>query len=373
MEELRRQGLKYFSNWMNIAVYNASDKEAKAKDISGQRTGKGGWCLSYRGPDWVKNMQIYKRKFELGINFFAFDDASQGMCFCTKCRHLFAEFLKGNSTLPYVDPLIFMKEDWTGNKEYRVLWKDFSLWHYGKTAQAMKKELITYTRLKGSNTPIFFGISSLLPFTNAFAAESLTAFDFDIRQTYINYASSAYGGSPKKVGDILYRSQEALGIYARPLAPTLSPGLTYMHPACALDPYAQMKYQILEAMMAPSFAGYIMYDGGDIDLGDMKYMGEANALMRSFEEIILQGKSIKPIEINEWSGVRIKRLGTQGLVLVSDYSTYEPEEKIVRFSSKDLTGQVLVDAETGEKIEPALGMYNVKIKAERARLFHFGT
>jgi hypothetical protein len=371
--KFHRLGLKYFSNWVNIAVYNAGDKEAKAMDITGQRTGKGGWCLSYRGLDWVKNMQIYKRKFELGINFFAFDDASQGMCFCTKCRHLFAEFLKGNSTLPYVDPLIFMKEDWTGNKEYRVLWKDFSLWHYGKTAQAMKDELVLSAKYRGLNGRIYFGISSWLPFTNPFAAKSLTAFDFDIRQTYINYASSAYGGSPKKVGDSLYRSQEALGIYARPLAPTLSPGLTYMHPACALDPYAQMKYQILESMMAPNFAGYFMYDGGDIDLGDMKYMGQANALMRRFEEIILKGKSIKPIEINEWSGIRIKKLASKGLVLVSDYSTYEPEEKVVRFSSKELSEKTLVDAETGEKIDPVLGMYNVKIRAERARLFQFGT
>jgi len=59
--------------------------------------------------------------------------------------------------------------------------------------------------------------------------------------------------------------------------------------------------------------------------------------------------------------------------MVSDYSTYEPDEKIVRFSSRDLSGKTLVDAETGEKIEPVSGIYNVKIKADRARLFHFGT
>jgi hypothetical protein len=237
----------------------------------------------------------------------------------------------------------------------------------------MKDELIKHTRLKGLNGPIYFGISSWLPFTYSFAAESLAAFDFDIRQTYMNWASSGFGGSPRKVGDYLYQSQEALGIYARPLVPTLSPGLTYMHPACALDPYAQMKYQILESMMAPNFAGYLMYAGHDIDLGDMKYMGQANALMRRFEEIILKGKSIKPIEINEWSGVRIKKLGSQGLVLVSDYSTYEPEETVVRFSSKVLSEKTMVDAETGEMVGPVLGIYKVKIKAERAHLFHFGT
>ena len=125
--------------------------------------------------------------------------------------------------------------------------------------------------------------------------------------------------------------------------------------------------------MAPNFSGYLMYAGKDIDLGDMKYMAQANALMSRFEEIILKGKAIKPIEINEWSGIRIKKLGCKGLVLVSDYSTYEPEEKIVRFSSMELFGKTLVDAETGEKIGPVSGIYSVKIKAERARLFHFGT
>jgi hypothetical protein len=133
-------------------------------------------------------------------------------------------------------------------------------------------------------------------------------------------------------------------------------------PACALDPYAQMKYQILEAMMAPNFSGYLMYAGKDIDLGDMKYMGQANTLMRRFEEIILKGKSIKPIEINEWSGIRIKKLDSKGLILVSDYSTYEPEEKVVQFSSKELFEKTLVDAQTGEKVEPLLGIYNVKIR-----------
>jgi len=369
----RRLGLRYFSTWVNIPAYDVNDNEAKAMDINGQRTGKGGWCLSYRGPDWVKNMSQYKKKLESGVNFFTFDDAQPGTCYCNQCKHLFAQFFKINSNLAYIDPSIFMKEGWNGDQKYKTLWKDFSLWHYGKTAQAMKDELIRLARSRGLNGPIYFGISSWLPFTNSSTAESLTAFDFDIRQTYMNWASSSFGGSPKKVGDYLYKSQEALGIYARPLAPTLSPGLTYMHPACALDPYAQMKYQIMEAMMAPNFAGYLMYTGKDIDLGDMKYMGQANALMKRFEEIILKGKSIKPIEINEWSGVRIKTLGSKGLVLVSDYSTYEPEEKVVRFSSKELSEKTLVDAETGEKIEPVLGVYNVKIKSERARLFHFTT
>jgi len=34
---------------------------------------------------------------------------------------------------------------------------------------------------------------------------------------------------------------------------------------------------------------------------------------------------------------------------------------------------VPVDVETGETVEPALGIYTVRIKTERARLFHFGS
>jgi hypothetical protein len=66
-------------------------------------------------------------------------------------------------------------------------------------------------------------------------------------------------------------------------------------------------------------------------------------------------------------------LDSKGLVLVSDYSTYEPEEKVVRFSSKELFEKTLIDAETAEKVDPVSGIYSVKIKSERARLFQFGT
>ena len=263
-----------------------------------------------------------------------------------------------------------MKEKWVGNDEYRTLWKDFSLWHYGKTVQDMKDELIQYAMSKGLNKNIYLGISSWLQFTNSFAAETLKAFDFDIRQTYINWISYL-DGSPKLIGDTLYRSQEKLGVYARPLIPPLSPGLTYMHPACALDPYAQMKYQILEAMMAPNFSGYLMYAGKDIDVGDMKYMAEANILLQRFEEIALKGKVLKPIIINKWSVVRVKELNERGIVLVSDYSTYGLEEKTVQFSSSNLSEKTLIDAETGEEVKPINGPYEVRISDERARLFYF--
>jgi len=99
---------------------------------------------------------------------------------------------------------------------------------------------------------------------------------------------------------------------------------------------------------------------------DAIYEGQ-NVVPNGNIEILDNGQPVR------WNWIRIKKLGSEGLVLVSDYSTYEPEETVVRFSSKDLSEKTLVDAETGEKVEPVLGIYNVKIKADRARLFHFGS
>jgi hypothetical protein len=58
---------------------------------------------------------------------------------------------------------------------------------------------------------------------------------------------------------------------------------------------------------------------------------------------------------------------------MTDYSTYEAEEKVVRFSSNELSEKTLVDAETGKTIAPVSGIYNIRIKSDRARLFHFVT
>lgn len=126
-----------------------------------------------------------------------------------------------------------------------------------------------------------------------------------------------------------------------------------------------MKYQIMEVMMAPKFAGYYMYDGKDIDVGDMKYMAEANALIVRFEKLLRDGKVEEPIKIDKWSSVRIKWLDHEGLVLVSDYSTYEPAEKDISFSSAILSGQTLVDVETNEVIRSLNDIYKVGIGERR--------
>ncbi len=61
INKMKNAGLKYYSRWINIPIFHVDDEEAKAMDINGKRTGQGGWCLSYRGPEWVKGMKKYKK------------------------------------------------------------------------------------------------------------------------------------------------------------------------------------------------------------------------------------------------------------------------------------------------------------------------
>lgn len=382
--ECRGLGVRSFSTWMNHPMYGQRrgprDKDTLAMDLTGKRTGKtnkrsNAVCMEYRGPEWATTMAKLKTWLDAGMNYFEFDDAKPCVCYCPKCKASFREFLKEHTKLEYVDPSVFMKKDWKGKAEYKTLWNDFQLWHYGKCAAAMKKELVEHAKAKGLDPGIRFTISSWVvgatKLKHPFAASSLSVFDFNQQQTYINWSTSWLEGSPKRVGDVLHQIQKDLGEYAIPLAPTLAPGLTYMHPVCCLDPHAQMKYQILEAMMVPKFGGYTMYAGQDTDLGDMKYMGEANAIMIRFEDLVMDGEALEPITIREGlSGVRIKKKGNEALVLVSDYSTYKPKETVVKFSTKELGGRALVDVETNEKIAPNGNEYTVKIKKERARVFH---
>ncbi len=58
---LHRSGMKYFSKWVNIASYGASDEEARAMNIDGKSRQRGTLCLSYRGIEWARKMDEYKR------------------------------------------------------------------------------------------------------------------------------------------------------------------------------------------------------------------------------------------------------------------------------------------------------------------------
>ena len=163
------------------------------------------------------------------------------------------------------------------------------------------------------------------------------------------------------------------------MAPTMGAGLGYMHPSCSLDPHTQMLYQILEVAMAPRGAGYTMYPPQDIDLGDLKFMAEANGLLGRFSDIFLNGE-VHPadkflIAEPKFQSVRLKKLGDEVLMLVADYSTYDPVETSVDVLIDDLKIDQLTDAVTGEVFKRStkdLTFFSIPVKETRARLLYSG-
>lgn len=371
-------GMQYYATWINFPMYHSSGPEAMAMGPDGKRgTGGRAQCMSYRGPGWKKYMAGLFKKIEQGYNVFMFDDARAATCFCDKCKAEFANMLKEHTRLPYIDPAKFMAPGWKGPAEYRKLWHDFQLWIYGVAAQAMKDEMIEYARKRDKNAQIYF-LQSARPVrpTHAFAyAPAHKAFDFEGMQAYIYCYHQTYQGSPKRIGDQLHSRQEAAGKYANPMVPTLSPGLTYMHPVCSLDPHAQMKYQILEAAMAHKALGYNMYAGSGIDLGDLRYMAEANEILSRFEDIFVDGEVVKGVKVlGTNASARAKQLGEHVLLLVSDYSTYQSRMTEVTVSLPEPLADKFTDVETGEQLVPSSEGLNlmVTLSDRRARLFYGG-
>jgi len=314
-----------------------------------------------------------------GYNQFYFDDAPSSTCFCPECKAEFKEYLETVYELPYQDPAAFMATA-TPPPEYEQAWNDFRAWVYGRTAGAMKRELAAYAKDKGLPYKILFAQSAwpVQPKKRETLAVFKEVFDYAAPQLYL-YTYWGYSGSPKLIGNGAARIQENEKGYQRLLAPDLGPGLGYMHPACSLDPHAQMLYQILEVAMAPRGAGYVMYAPSDIDLGDLKYMAEANALLGRFSDVFLEGEVLpqdKTLLVDpEFQTVRIKTLGDEVLMFVADYSTYEPVERTIDVLIDDLDIQELTDAVTGEVIKRTTKehtFFSIPVKEVRARLLYSG-
>lgn len=372
-------GMRYYATWANFPTYRASDRSVAPVDrAGGRRAGSSGRCMSYRGPVWKQGMGRLFRKIDQGCNVFLFDDAKPATCYCDRCKAEFARMLQRHSRLPYVDPTTFMAPGWSGPAEYKSLWHDFQLWVYGVAAQAMKEELIAHAKKSNADATVHF-LQSAFPCRpkHPFAYATVQrAFDFQGLQMYLYCYHAAYQGSPKQIGVRLQALQEQAQGYANPAVPTLSPGLGYMHPVCSLDPHAQMTYQILEAAMAHKALGYNIYAGSDIDLGDLRSIAEANRILGRFEDLFVDGTVVKGATVSGTNAsVRLKQLGKHILLLVADYSTYQPRRTLMEVTLPKRLADRFTDVETGQTVVPS-GKHGRALRLwlskRRARLFYGG-
>jgi len=395
-KSFRDAGIELISLWINFPAAWVNWRNPERLELEGwgmaldgqRRRGKAhggrpgrtpGYCFSYRGKGWKEGMDRIRSLVDQGYNHFFFDDAPNSTCFCPKCKAMFQEYLKTVYKIPYKDPSVFMATA-TPPKEYEQAWGDFRTWIYGKTSGDMKKELEEYVKEKKLPYKIVFSQSAWPGYPQK--KETLTAvrkvFDYAAPQLYL-YTYWGYSGSPKLIGDGAYKTQEREKGYERFIAPTLGPGLGYMHSVCSLDPHAQMLYQILEVAMSPRGAGYIIYAPRDIDLGDLKYMAEANVLLGRFQDIFLKGETIpqdKLVVANpQFQSIRLKKLGDEVLMLVADYSTYEPVETTIAIIINDFELKEVTDVVTGEVFRcdwEGMTVFSIPVKETRARLLYSG-
>jgi len=384
VEVLKKAGLTDISYFCNIPNYHSSP-EVYGVGLDGERAtgvpGRASWpapgyCLSYRdGEHWKKIMSDRPQlAVSNEVNHLVMDDYQYSNCFCDKCKASFREYLAKYTKLPYKEPESFMKK-LGSDPEYESLWKDFQCWLYGKVIGDMKKELREFAREKGSDANIIIDSSSV-PYghaiTHDFAFETLHQnMDAWTGQYYINCYWPICYGDPGNLADNIADRYRRTGKYPVKMCPLLAAGLIYMHPACAIDPPQQHKYQILEAAMCCPITGYSLY--GEMELCDYYYSALANRMLFPYEDILIDGKMIANIKVvsdTKRSRARGKRLGKDILLLVSDYSTYGPEETKLRVKLA-LSLKVLQDVETKEKIRAeGDGAFIMNLKdGRRARLF----
>jgi len=383
----RKFGIRDIYAWYNQPVYSAKDDpQAHGMDMNGKRGSavvhgssdwkKPGWCLSYRGKKWQERIESANKLIDTGVSGFAFDDYSFCNCYCPKCKEEFKKFLQKFTTLLYKDPVEFMSKPGS-QPEYETLWKEFGIYHYGITAKALKSELEKYVREKNLPYNIIFIQSAYGRYEHPFAMASCQeAFDYFSGQYYIHCYREAYQGSPIRIANLIARRYSTMGKYANNFAPLLAPGLVYMNPACAIDPYEVMKYQILETAFAVPLKGYAVYAGNDTDLGILINMGAANRIISAYEDIIMEGEVVTEGLIKGTSSkgsVRAKKLGKRMLILVSDYTTFAEKKTVLKVNIPPVKKKcILTDVETGRKLTELAageGNFEVELNANRARVF----
>ena len=324
-------------------------------------------CHSYRGKLFDDSISQSAKHCDLGINCFVFDDEYGLDCFCQRClAQMKTYFLKQYPALPKVN----VKQFFPSPKEYpnhHQAYKQFRAWQYGKCVEDFRSGILQYVRKIGKGNPddvkmidcVFHG-EAALPFL-----------DSSNTMAYINYEGKF---SPKKLGDDLGRFYVP-GFLNYPL---LCSGLVYEGlDNNGLDPQVINKYQILESLMAGGFKGFAFWASNGNDLLDYKYMAEAIDMVNKIEHLLPGARVVNEGTITESdsTSARLVESGNGYLLLVGDYSTYEPEptEALVLVTTRKKKPLAVVDVETGKKIATLHGgdeLLTVPLKERRARLFH---
>jgi len=340
-------------------------------NIRKERATKLGYCMSYRGKEFQKVVEIGKEYIDKGVYRFRFDDEVHFNCFGDKCIDAFKEFLKQGSNLSYQDPRSFVRK--AGSyPEHVKMWVGFGRAHYARAIKDLKQRFEDYRIEKGLKERIVFTNTSFSAADEGFedAIDALAgAFEENMDQLYIN---CYFLGTAKEQADRLAMLSKKLKGRGLAQVPVFGSGLLYMGPSFCLDPHAIMKYQLLEAVFSTNLAGYGVWHFHDDDLNDLRYMAEANRIISRIEDILIDGQNIDKVKLLSGQGnVRAKRYKGETVILVSDYSTYEAIPLKVDLRYKVESPMKVTDIETGEVVttlSPTQSDFSVILRENRARV-----
>lgn len=366
----------------NFLRFEAKEEDSFCLDRNGKRNGTLA-CPTYRGEGFLRLLEEGRKAVDDGVLIHGFDpERTNGreICFCERCRKLFAAENPG--IIPQNAGLDEFVKVIDGSQRAGDLWLQFKLKYendrYGLYREAMRSHLAG----KGKNPDAFKILFAAQPgWMNPQRLYNSSL------QDPMKLAEIADYFSPMIYIDIngRFRRQSDMREVVRELEafrkvsngrlrvfPVLSVGYPYGGFNADIEP-GVMKAQILEAFAAGA-RGFSLYSEGWFDARDMKEVAEAMRLIAQNEDVFDRGETLTETQLKNLngntfvSGIAVR--SGEAAILVSDYSDREKHAGI--FYDCKVPVEV-VDAETRQviaKLSPGKNIFPVVLDQRRIRLFY---
>ncbi|MDD2478937.1 MAG: hypothetical protein PHS31_03500 [Victivallaceae bacterium] len=285
-----------------------------------------------------------------------------------KMKKLFAEYIKTQG-LDYVDPISIVNNK-KGYPQLYSAWIDFRC--------KMKVDLYHLYRasyLEGfasSGGKYTFGKSMFIPQIvkdDSIAKTKINSF-WDYKQLaehsdYISPMIYTYQGIEGSdiVGNTIKMYHDYIG--RKIIAPTLLVG----HGGFGEIPLYQkpmIKYQIFESLMQQSKVIMFWAAPAPMDPLNLQFISDAIRQASPYEDIILNGNSVKLQTTPEWVRVNALQLNKQILVYVANYRNDVGHKIQVHLPSKAIS---VLDVETGKNLPLTGSSFETDFRSSRGKLF----
>jgi hypothetical protein len=386
---LRRHGIQAIGGfspgfWWPYETALATDDDMQAKGIEGEPvpTDHGpAACPSYRGPVYGKQMDLMRVYARYGLTSVSFDEEFFGpgtrICFCQRCRELFAGHREERKLVSDVTLEQIAREP-KQHPELARAWVQFKAdltteW-YRDYRRALEEELAKTghageVRMYATGQTLAYGAGEVELLS--IMRDNATRLAQGLIQGLLAmpyFHDAYYGGSLRKVGQDLMDLQKLWGPHTQG-RPSLFPYLlTGGAGTCYVEPQKGVKYQMYEAFTTGAVSGCIFWYMNGLDGYHYRHLAEAIHALAKVEDILAEGKAQELKCAPESAAARAVVRGDQAVVLVTEYG-YDPVRVSVAYPVRKAS--VVEDVETGAtiaRVEAGGPGFQVEIRKDRARL-----